>query len=187
MSRYDYKNDILTRLPITTLLQHYDLTPKHGFIRCPFHKDDTASCRIYPRTNTFYCFGCGAGGNVIDFAMRWYDLPFFAAIEKLNNEFALGLPIGRKRTLREQITADLAAKNAERERKEREAAKAAAIDKYFHTLDRWIALQRQKEVYAPTSPAEQLHPLFVKALFQIDAAEDDFAEAEGEVIALATG
>ena len=36
-------------------------------MRCPFHNERTASFRIYLRKNDFYCFGCGAGGSVIEF------------------------------------------------------------------------------------------------------------------------
>jgi len=56
--------DIKRHLPIATVLQHYNLTPdRNKQIRCPFHEDDTPSCRIYPETNSFHCFGCGASGD----------------------------------------------------------------------------------------------------------------------------
>ena len=38
--------------------------------RCPFHEDRTPSLAVYPRTQSFYCFGCGASGDVIDFVRR---------------------------------------------------------------------------------------------------------------------
>lgn len=43
---------------------------RHGFCRCPFHNEKTASLKIYPDTNSFYCFGCHASGDVIDFTAR---------------------------------------------------------------------------------------------------------------------
>lgn len=61
-------SDIKQRLPILQLLQHYNLKPdRHAMLRCPFHADEKASMKIYPETNTFNCFGCGANGDVIEF------------------------------------------------------------------------------------------------------------------------
>ena len=182
------KAEILRLLPIDTLLQQFGLTPRHGFIRCPFHKDDTASCRIYPHTDTFYCFGCGKGGNVIDFAMNWYQLGFMPAMQRLNDDFQLGvIPSDHKRTLRDKITADLAIKEAERKRKERDGIRAAANDECYRALTRWLYYQDITKVYAPKTPDEELHPLFVDALMHLDQAEFDLEVAESEVIALATG
>jgi len=60
--------DIKQRLPIATVLQHYGINmDQNKQINCPFHDDDTPSCRIYPKTNTFHCFSCGATGDVIEF------------------------------------------------------------------------------------------------------------------------
>jgi DNA primase len=63
--------EIKRHLSIQTVLQHYNLTPdKSKQICCPFHADDTPSCRIYPETNSFHCFGCGATGDVIELVQR---------------------------------------------------------------------------------------------------------------------
>jgi hypothetical protein len=46
--------DIKKRLPILTVLSHYDIKPdKNNHIRCPFHADDKPSCKIYPETGTY--------------------------------------------------------------------------------------------------------------------------------------
>jgi hypothetical protein len=61
-------NDIKQRLPILKLLAHYGIKPdKNNHIKCPFHDDDTPSCKIYPETNTYHCFACGKTGDVIQF------------------------------------------------------------------------------------------------------------------------
>lgn len=60
--------EIKGRLSILTVLSHYGLKPdKNKHVRCPFHDDDKPSCRIYPETNTYHCFGCGKTGDQIQF------------------------------------------------------------------------------------------------------------------------
>lgn len=53
-------------------------------IPCPFHSEKTASCFIYPDTNSFYCFGCGAGGDVIEFAKLYNKISYREALQLLN-------------------------------------------------------------------------------------------------------
>jgi len=50
---------------------------------CPFHQDEHPSLVIYPETRSFYCFGCGASGDVIDFVRRAEGLSFVEALERL--------------------------------------------------------------------------------------------------------
>jgi DNA primase len=52
--------------------------------RCPFHDDDYPSLVVYPQTRSFFCFGCGAHGDVIDFVQRIDGLGFRAALERLD-------------------------------------------------------------------------------------------------------
>jgi DNA primase len=50
---------------------------------CPFHPDEHPSLVVYPETESFYCFGCQAGGDVIDFVRRAEGLSFRAALDRL--------------------------------------------------------------------------------------------------------
>ncbi|HNY37231.1 MAG TPA: CHC2 zinc finger domain-containing protein [Petrotogaceae bacterium] len=64
--------EIKERLSIETVLNNYNLQPdRHHFLKCPFHGDEDPSLKIYPETNTFNCFGCGAAGDVIEFIERY--------------------------------------------------------------------------------------------------------------------
>ena len=55
--------------------------------RCPWHEgDDTPSCVITPKTNLWHCFGCNAGGTVIDWVMRSHRVSFRHACELLLKE-----------------------------------------------------------------------------------------------------
>lgn len=53
-----------------------------GFIRCPFHGERTASCRIF-KDNRFHCFGCGEDGDAIDYVMKTENLDFLKAVRFL--------------------------------------------------------------------------------------------------------
>jgi DNA primase len=65
-------SEIKSRLSIETVLNHYHLQPdRHHLLKCPFHDDKDPSLKIYPETNTFNCFGCGAAGDVIEFIERY--------------------------------------------------------------------------------------------------------------------
>lgn len=56
---------------------------KDWVVLCPFHAEDTASCVITPEKNLFNCFGCGAGGTVIDWVMKRRGVSFPHAVEIL--------------------------------------------------------------------------------------------------------
>ena len=50
---------------------------------CPYHSEKTPSFTVFPGTQSFYCFGCGAGGDVITFAMKSENLDYVSAVELL--------------------------------------------------------------------------------------------------------
>lgn len=51
--------------------------------RCPFHSEKTPSFTVFPSTSSYYCFGCGAGGDVVTFVMQSENLEYREAIEFL--------------------------------------------------------------------------------------------------------
>jgi DNA primase len=58
--------------------------------RCPFHEDDTASLVVTPSKNLWHCFGCGAGGGPIDWAMKKNGVSFRHAVELLRAGLTAG-------------------------------------------------------------------------------------------------
>lgn len=75
--------EIKSGLDILTVLHHYNLsTNKNCMLKCPFHDDKDPSLKIYTKTNTFYCFSCGATGDQIQFIEMFEKLGKHAAIEK---------------------------------------------------------------------------------------------------------
>lgn len=59
---------------------------------CPFHSEKTPSCTIFTDTQSFYCFGCGAGGDVITFIMKIENLDFSEAIKLLAQRSGIEIP-----------------------------------------------------------------------------------------------
>ena len=73
----------------------YGLRIKHGFIQCPFHKgDNSASLKIYNKS--YYCFGCGAGGDIFNFVQRMEDVSFKDAFLLLGGEYETGQKVNKK-------------------------------------------------------------------------------------------
>ncbi len=61
---------------------------------CPFHSEKTPSFTVFPRTDSFYCFGCGAGGDVITFVMKAENVDYMSAVEILAKRCGMELPVG---------------------------------------------------------------------------------------------
>lgn len=59
---------------------------------CPFHGEKTPSFNIYPENGSFYCFGCGAGGDVITFIRRIENLDYMEAVRFLAQRAGLSVP-----------------------------------------------------------------------------------------------
>lgn len=60
--------------------------------RCPFHSEKTPSCHFYESTQSFYCFGCGAGGDVITFIRLIENLDYMDAVRFLAQRGGLPMP-----------------------------------------------------------------------------------------------
>lgn len=79
-------DDIKRDHPMPEVVRQYGIEINHaGFCRCPFHNERTASMKIYAQS--FYCFGCGAGGDVIDFVRLYERCDFKTAFRMLGGEF----------------------------------------------------------------------------------------------------
>ncbi len=82
--------------PIENIMSSYIQLKKHGktyLCSCPFHSEKTPSCTVFPDTQTFYCFGCGAGGDVITFIMKIENLSFIEALKLLAQRSGLEMPV----------------------------------------------------------------------------------------------
>lgn len=83
------KEAILNVLTMKDIINKYNIPVNRQMCNCPFHKDKTASMKIYE--NTFYCFSCNRAGDLIQFVQYLFGLNFQEAMEKINYDFNLGL------------------------------------------------------------------------------------------------
>lgn len=171
---------IKTSVTMTELCQRYGIEiNRQGFAVCPFHNERTASLKIYDGTRGYSCYGCGKSGDVISFVQLLYGLSFSEALNKINDDFGLNLPLERRLSLREKHRFDIIEKQRLREKREREDL----FERYRQAFNRWAELDRAKITYKPKSTDEPLHPEFIKALKGLALAEHQLNIAEGELYA----
>ncbi len=91
----EFIQDIHDRLDIADVISSYvSLKPAGRRFKglCPFHGEKTPSFTVYPETNSFYCFGCGAAGDVIGFIQRIENLDRIEAIKACADRAGLSMP-----------------------------------------------------------------------------------------------
>lgn len=69
---------------------------------CPFHSENKASFTVSPEKQIYHCFGCGAGGNVFNFLMRYHNLSFPEVIKELARRHGVILPFTKKTVYEQQ-------------------------------------------------------------------------------------
>ncbi len=81
--------------PIDSVMSSYVSLIRRGrgcVCLCPFHSEKSPSCTLYLENNSFYCFGCGAGGDVITFVMKIENLGYVEAIKFLADRAGMAMP-----------------------------------------------------------------------------------------------
>ena len=81
--------------PIDQVMSSYvqlKRTGRNYVCSCPFHSEKTPSCNVFMDTQSFYCFGCGAGGDVITFVMKIENLTFMEAVRELAQRAGMEVP-----------------------------------------------------------------------------------------------
>lgn len=173
----NYANEIKQAINMRDVCEAYGVDiNRSGFCRCCFHSEKTASLRIYP--DGYKCYGCGQAGSVIDFVMKYFDLSFPDACAKINSDFNLGLPIGKKLSLRQQRDAERAAKERKDKREAERAHYQSLKDDWFKWLKFWDTLDGYLRDLAPTTPDEEINPLYARAAKNIAYAGYMLDEAE---------
>ena len=91
----DYIQEVVRRNDIEDVVQSYVPLRRRGRTctgLCPFHTEKTPSFVVYPETQSFYCFGCGAGGDVITFIKKISNLEYVEAVKLLASRAGMPMP-----------------------------------------------------------------------------------------------
>ena len=173
----NYASEIKTRVTMPELLRYYGISVnRSNRIPCPMHNGDDANCGVKERY--IHCFVCGQSADVIKFVQIYFGLTFGQAIEKINTDFSLGLPIGERVSLRQRR--EIEQKQRERQKQiEREKAECERLNaEYWAAFDRWQTYDINKRNLVPKLPNDTFNPLFVEAVKNIDRAAYELSVAE---------
>ena len=131
--------------------ERYGLPIQQGsMICCPFHADRTPSMKL--NEDYFYCFGCGAHGDVIDLAARLFGLSGYDAAKKLATDFGIT----------EQKPSVLAKLKRGKSQAELESRSFRVLGDYLRILQDW------KTNYAPQSPEDAIDPRYAEACHMLE-------------------
>ena len=142
---------IKTAVSIKEAAEHYGLKIGRGnMVCCPFHADRTPSMKL--NEDYFYCFGCGATGDVIDLVARLFHLPPAEAAKRLAEDFGVA----------EQKPSVLARLKRGKTQMEAERHSFRVLRDYFGILQDW------KEHCAPQLPEDPIDPRYAEACHMLD-------------------
>ncbi len=145
---YDVK-----QLDLISVAEKYGLSARNDMINCLFHDDRTPSMKLYH--DHFYCFGCGAHGDVIAFTAKLFGLSPLKSAQKLQSDF--GITVSEKPSIPAQI---------------KMINKREQENRIFQIITNYcIFLKKCRTLYAPKSSDEELHPLFIESLKELDKFE----------------
>ena len=136
--------------------EHYGLRVlPNGMTCCPFHKDRHPSLKL--NEDYFFCFGCGAVGDVVDFTARLFGLSCYESAQKLASDFGISPKPGQP------VTGDCKSKPSQclQPQLDEQRCRRALTD-YLHLLKKW------KTRYAPQAPEDSLDDRFVVSCQQYD-------------------
>ena len=91
----EYIQEVVHRNDIEEVIGQYVQLRRRGRTLsglCPFHNEKTPSFVVYPDTQSFYCFGCGAAGDVINFVRKYNNLGYVESVKQLASRVGMPLP-----------------------------------------------------------------------------------------------
>ena len=104
-----FLEELRSRADIESTVSTYVTLKRRGKLLtglCPFHNEKTPSFTVYPDTQSYYCFGCGSGGDVVTFIRNIENLDYMEAVKFLADKAGMAMPqdgyddgLAKKRTL----------------------------------------------------------------------------------------
>lgn len=160
----DYAAVIKSKVSVPSVVSLYlpTVKPIHNRIPCPIHNGTDRNLLLH--NDHFYCFVCNEGGDVIRLVRHIFGCDFKTALERLNTDFCVGLPLGTKPSDAERIK--LKQQYAERLNKERDEADKAERQ-YRHYLDLVELLRTVEQICqdeAPQTPWDDWQPDWCTAM-----------------------
>ena len=135
-------------VPLRQAAEHYGLRVlPNGMTCCPFHEDKHPSLKL--NEDYFFCFGCGASGDVIDFTAKLFGVSLKDATEKLAADFGISADAKPVAVRRNPFRLE-------------ELRCRRVLTDYLHLLKEW------KTCYAPKTPEDSLDDRFVESCQQYD-------------------
>ena len=149
---------IKAAISVKQAAEHYGLkVSRNGMACCPFHHDRHPSLKL--NEDYFFCFGCGAKGDVIDFVARLFNLSSYEAAQKLAADFGLDPKPPTAAALPKPKHPYI------RQFREDEMMCFRVLTDYLHLLEDW------KVRYAPKTSDDALDDRFVEACQMLDYIE----------------
>ena len=151
----DLFTQIKMAVSVKEAAEYYGLEVNRGnMVCCPFHADRTPSMKL--NEDYFYCFGCGAHGDVVALTAQLFDLPPAEAAKKLAADFGI---TGQKPSI-------LAKLQRGKSQAETERHCFRVLGDYLQILQEW------KTNCAPQSPEEAIDPRYAEACHMLERIEN---------------
>lgn len=135
---------------------------RSGFCVCPFHHEKTASLKIYDN-NSWHCFGCRQGGDVVDMARLYYELDFQDALKQLAADFGITSEDVKKRGS-DVLKASVGIAVSNLHMRQEESVKTALEAKFWYAFDKWLENERKIMDNSPADTQSEWSDAFVDAL-----------------------
>lgn len=150
--------NIKATVTVRQAAEHYGLkVSRNNMVCCPFHNDRHPSLKL--NEDYFYCFGCGATGDVVDFTARLLGLSAYESAQRLAADFGLDISrpsvVAQVKKYRPRVN----------QLKQDELFCMNVLSGYLHLLEDW------KERYAPETPENEPDERFVEACHKLEYVE----------------